>query len=166
MILDDFEYFPAEGKTSQHYVRTFGGSWTYWDVLFELVRILAGSGSVLWDEPAGWTLQGVPVGSHLYHAYPQVRKHYICQSLVFLKFGFLDLTHDSDKQNSSYSDDTSEGLDSWWPSHNLPWFGTAEHSFCSGLSEYIWQVWRVSGAVQFWSWRKLCTTLVRGTFVY
>lgn len=105
MILDDFEYFPAEGKTSQHCLRTFGGSWTYWDVLFELVRILAGTGSVLWDEPAGWILQGVPVGSHLYHDYPQVRKHHICQSLVFLKFGFLDLTHDSDKQNSGFSGD-------------------------------------------------------------
>lgn len=107
--------------------------WWVLDIL--RCSVWAGTGSVLWDEPAGWTLQCVPLGSHLYHGYSQVRKHYICQSLVFLKFGFPDLTHDSDKRNSGCSDDTSQGLDSWWSSHNLPWFGIAEHSLCSGLSE-------------------------------
>lgn len=82
-----------------------------WWVL-DIVRcsVWAGTGSVLWDEPAGWTLQCVPLGSDLYHDYSQVRKHYICQSLVFLKFGFPDLTHDSDKRNSGCSDGHFTGL--------------------------------------------------------
>lgn len=55
------------------------------------------------------------MGSHLYCAYHQVRKHYTCKNLVFPKLAFPDSVHESDKQNVAYSNGTSQGLDSQSP---------------------------------------------------